>query len=454
MHNIDPKEMDALFKEGAEKYEFEYNDASWALMEEKLDKKERKRRWIWLFLGLMLLGFFSTVFFYTYDSDPKTEKESIALSQNEPSNKKEISLQKSIDSDISNNKEDLRDQDIISPDLSKESDIIEDSKVRPSNIGAQNSFQRKDTDIHSTQNEFGVSAENITLPTNKEKETTHSMEIAHSETKEASNIQTTIAKEEESQKSILLLSLLPYKNELLDYNRSFVVNDSPIIPFESDIDLSPKLYRFVGTIHGGYEFSGADVFKASSDGFSNGKSGYKIGAKAGVQFFDKFQLDLGIAYSLKRYGSKGEMYQLDGGWDNVVGTNPTWFDGKCSVLEIPLEASYYFNGYKNDGFYINTGLSSYFINSEWYGFKYSEEDMVDPLISPNLIDEITMDDISSPNFHFLGAGRIAFGYQKILSNKSVVEVSPYLLFPLTGIGEGKVNLYSAGLRLAMKFNTE
>jgi hypothetical protein len=126
-------------------------------------------------------------------------------------------------------------------------------------------------------------------------------------------------------------------------------------------------------------------------------------------------------------------------------------DGKGNVLQIPLEASYYFNGYENNSFFINAGISSYFFNSEWYGFKYDPEDL---LINPNAIEEITMDDISRRNFHLAGVARISVGYQKTLSSNMGVELSPYLQIPLTGIGEGRVDLYTTGIQLAIKFNTK
>ena len=51
MPDFDPKDMDALFREGAERHEFEYNPNSWTLMEEKLDKKENKKRTLFYLLA-------------------------------------------------------------------------------------------------------------------------------------------------------------------------------------------------------------------------------------------------------------------------------------------------------------------------------------------------------------------------------------------------------------------
>ena len=85
------------------------------------------------------------------------------------------------------------------------------------------------------------------------------------------------------------------------------------------------------------------------------------------------------------------------------------------------------------------------LHSEWYGFDYN-----DLLIRPVDYVEVTKED---ENKHLVGVGRVSFGYQKVLSDKTTIQVAPYLQFPLTGIGAGRVNLYSSGLQLAVKFNT-
>jgi len=56
MHKLDPNDMDALFREGAKRHEFTYNPDAWAMMEEKLDNKNRKKYFLWFFMSFLLLG--------------------------------------------------------------------------------------------------------------------------------------------------------------------------------------------------------------------------------------------------------------------------------------------------------------------------------------------------------------------------------------------------------------
>ena len=59
MDDFNKQQLDALFQEGAERYDFTYREDAWASMDEMLDKqdKQRKYRFIgwWLVVGLAAL---------------------------------------------------------------------------------------------------------------------------------------------------------------------------------------------------------------------------------------------------------------------------------------------------------------------------------------------------------------------------------------------------------------
>ena len=135
---------------------------------------------------------------------------------------------------------------------------------------------------------------------------------------------------------------------------------------------------------------------------------------------------------------------MEGGWFNDI--EPERMDAKCDVIEIPVAFTYYLNGFRNSGFFADLGINSYMLHSEWYGFEYDTA-----LVIPDRYKDVNKEDEIS---HLIGVGRVAVGYQKVLSNKTTVQVAPYLQFPLTGIGAGQVNLYSSGVQLAVKFNTQ
>ena len=81
--------------------------------------------------------------------------------------------------------------------------------------------------------------------------------------------------------------------------------------------------------------------------FGPSKVGWSFGTRVGYQFADKFEINLGVAYSRKIYNAGGDAYTMEGGWYDK---EPETMDAKCDVIEIPLSLSYYVNGFRNSGF--------------------------------------------------------------------------------------------------------
>lgn len=470
MHNIDPNDMDALFREGAEKHEFTYNPEAWAMMEEKLDTRKRRRYFfLWFILGAILIAGIASIYLFTNsDEQPNSivtnsniettnksvyQENSIGVEVKTDSNlESKISESHKIDDiEIVNNSDNnqLENNKVtssiahVNTTEQKEEYINTVSKVRGSYIGAQNSFQSENTgslvdnEVVSVSSQFEINA-------TKNNSNSSNLDNEPNQLKDNEIVDSKVIQSKNS-RDLLILDALNIKN--IDQVKMENLQ-------EFNFDLQPKPYfnvisstrnlRYVLTSFGSCDFS--------SVGFYNDvQSGFTLGAKVGVQLARKFQFDIGFAYSLKKYGSEGLDYNLEGGWTTMTGVSPSWMDGKGNILQIPMEVSYYFNGYDHDGFFANVGISTYIFNSEWYGFKYDPEDL---LINPNAIVEITNEEISRRNFHPAGLARVSFGYQKIVSPNMAFELSPYLQIPLTGIGEGKVDLYTAGLQFAVKFNTK
>ena len=53
MLNLNNKNIDHIFSDGAEMHDFEYNEQAWALMSDKLDQRDRRRRVLWALLFLL-----------------------------------------------------------------------------------------------------------------------------------------------------------------------------------------------------------------------------------------------------------------------------------------------------------------------------------------------------------------------------------------------------------------
>ncbi|MEM6525823.1 MAG: hypothetical protein AAF693_18635, partial [Bacteroidota bacterium] len=91
--------------------------------------------------------------------------------------------------------------------------------------------------------------------------------------------------------------------------------------------------------------------------------GYTIGLHGEYHFSSKWSLSGGLGYSKK-------IYFADQGIGSYPGTNPNWtlnrVDANCDVIDIPINVSYYLNGYEESGFVFGAGLSTYFMLTENY----------------------------------------------------------------------------------------
>ena len=461
MHNLDPNDMDALFRDGADQHEFTYNPDAWALMEEKLDNHKRRKLIFWWIFGALIVAGVIGLYIatnFSKSSAPVASKVNVDIAESKstvihPSIKKENSyarIENGIGSDIKTDINELQNKETInkiSPEVKSKGEeeyINIDSKVRSSYIGAQNSFQSENTGSLVDNEVVSVSSPSNFQTRNSETVNTKTNTKGNSKTIHEINISPS-TNEGQGLRESLGVSQLEFKKstEVLAVNKDRFYPDLEMADIAQPIEM-PTNRRYVFSA-----FTSSDV--SSVGFFKDPQSGFTIGGKLGIQAANKFQFDAGFAYSLKRYGSEGLDYNLEGGWNSMTGVSPTWMDGKGNILQIQIEVSYYFKGYDKNSFFVNAGISSFIFNSEWYGFEYDPEDL---LQNPDAIVEITMEDIRRKNFHPAGIARLSAGYQRIMSPSMALEISPYLQIPLTGIGEGRVDLYTAGVQFAVKFNTK
>ena len=434
MSDFNPNEMDALFREGAERHEFEYNSDAWALMEEKLDKKSSKRRILFFLLGLVLL-ITAVVSFSYFNKNNEGDLKEIASNEQESSI---VAAEEKTILDLAVIKEEETTQDAndseTQPKISNEY-ISTDSKESSSNIGAQNSIQSENTG-NLMGNEIVSMPSQTETQSNEQQNQNNVFVLKNNEVNSIKNLQELVPKVE---KEYLSISSLGNKEiELLELDD---IDFTSLILKPTQTSFTPILInnsnRFALTIFANPEWSSVGIFK-------DAKAGWSVGTKLGYQFKDKFEVSVGIAFSRKIYKGAGNEYTMKGGWFNDI--VPMQMDAKCDVIEIPIGLSYYRNGFRNSGFFVDLGINSYMLNSEWYGFNYN-----DALVRPGRYEEVIE---KNENTHLVGVGRFAIGYQKVLSNKTSLQIAPYLQFPLTGIGAGQVNLYSSGVQIAVKFNTQ
>lgn len=191
------------------------------------------------------------------------------------------------------------------------------------------------------------------------------------------------------------------------------------------------------------DFNTVNNFKESSFG---------AGAGIGVsyQLNKNLALGTGIAYAKKLYSAAPSAYKSDGFYPGWLSKSSA-VDADCRVLDIPLNINYLLDDKKGRKFVLSAGMSSYIMLKEKYtyigggGTPYPGQPVTNPNPSYSL---------SSENRHILSVITIGAGVVRPLNNQTSIVIQPYAKLPLTGIGQGQVNLKSFGVSLQLNYGVK
>lgn len=215
----------------------------------------------------------------------------------------------------------------------------------------------------------------------------------------------------------------------------FIENEQSTVMIKEPVEISPSP---------GLKENFAWTFSIAADYSAVGTNGFNGPAiRTGVFFeyylFDRFSAGIGLNYSKKKYKAHGWEYTpTKGFW--TYGAVPETIEGACNILDIPINFSYYFPNANGQRFVVRGGISSWLMLEEEYWYKYESND-------PDLIHWWGT---KNENYHYFSIINISAGFEHPLSNRVGVLVEPYLNIPLTGVGFGKVDLYSTGVKFSMK----
>jgi len=171
------------------------------------------------------------------------------------------------------------------------------------------------------------------------------------------------------------------------------------------------------------------------------RPGNNLGLSVEYQISSRWSIQTGIIYSMKKYQATGDDYHPPYGfWD--YGEIPEEMDATCDVLDIPINVRYYFSANTKSRFFGSTGLSSYVMLSEDYYYRY------DGYPDPGVMDSWH---VKNENQHYFGVYNLSLGYQKALGIRWFLEIEPFVKLPLSGIGFGKVDLWSTGSMFSIKY---
>jgi hypothetical protein len=170
------------------------------------------------------------------------------------------------------------------------------------------------------------------------------------------------------------------------------------------------------------------------------------GTNAGVQLeyrlTNRFRVGVGAIHSVKLYSAKVEDYTVPYGfW--TYGVKPSGIDANCKILDLPVHLRFDALRRARYNAFVSTGLSSYIMLSERYGYRYPT---YNPYLRPEWHGKRTGE-------HYLSVVNLSVGYERNLSRRFSWQVEPFLKLPLGGVGFGKVKLGSSGVFVSVKYKT-
>lgn len=163
--------------------------------------------------------------------------------------------------------------------------------------------------------------------------------------------------------------------------------------------------------------------------------GYSAGVIMGYILNNRWQLEGGVLWSMKKYYTDGKYFSKEGA---QIPSNITvhWLDGGCEMLEFPIIARYNFSAKKNT-FFGSAGLTSYIMKHEEYNYLAQRG------ASGNNYPGYKEYERSGD--HLFANLQLSGGYKYSLTSKLNIRIEPYLKMPLKKIGIGKMPITSTGL---------
>ncbi len=182
-------------------------------------------------------------------------------------------------------------------------------------------------------------------------------------------------------------------------------------------------------------FAAADI-TSSNLSLKDPKS-LTFGIGLSYQITKKLSIATGFGVSRKLYSADSADYKNQP-WVAAAYKLKT-VDANCLVYELPFNLQYQFAQSKKASWLAIGGVSTYFMKSELYDYNYTWYNQ----------PRKTTYTIENKNNHLFSILNLAVGYRRQLGKQLSYQLAPFVKIPLTGIGEGKVNLYSAGLQLSV-----
>jgi cytoskeletal protein RodZ len=452
-------ELDKKIIEAADHHHPDYDEQAWEKMRKKLDKhlpekKDDRRRLLFLLLGLLFLGA-GTFFIFNNRIGNGSKKNTLNITASEKQvrdNTVSTSTQKNELPEILSGK---TSRDVIRAEktpIDKNSDEATNTTVYDKQLKKETEKNKLIADKPFTEIINNDDLSSFKTPAVQHKKTIKNREAVAVKTQK-----------EDIQHNNLLTDA---GNDVLDKKNSVPVNDKPTGPAKDNIPVSeikteadktniqdtvnksvvenknqePESKKEKQKKKGSFMLTlsaGADV---SAVGFDKiGTAAMQYGGGIGYNFSNGITLRTGFYAGKKLYSADSADYNPPAGWWRYYpGLKNIKAD--CKVYEIPLLVSYNFKRVKNHNWFVSTGISSVIMKRETYDYLYK---------GAWGQYQTTRRTIENKNKHLFSVLTLSGGYTYTLNKRIAFGAEPYYKMPLSGIGFGKIKLSSAGVLFSM-----
>jgi Outer membrane protein beta-barrel domain len=444
-------------RQAAENNQPAFDEKAWGKMQALLDKDERKPRpffWLWFLLPLLLVGTGSAYLFYNYKINHKNSAGNIAKTatgKNSPhtlqqpeAGKEQTVTENSSQSTIQKKGEESlaktglmkerqttgnilpqkNDEQIKEVTFQKQSKVIK-SKTKTAQARTKIDVSNGEIDQRNNSN---IDRQKINIPDKGKtkikasgNEPVYDAVIEEKETGDK-NLPADIKKSDTDRASVIA------KNEKKpDVNTRQDKKDQPLQKKKKS-----SHFYLLGSL-------GPDIGSVKLFSFNNSSVAAKYGVGVGYQLNKKWSIQTGFYAANKKYTAGPNDYhpKEHSYWSYVTITKVY---AECMIYEIPLMLRYNFLQQSSVSYYATIGLSSYLMKEEDYNYHY---------IAYNVPAEKYYS--YTGNKHLFSTLSLSGGIEKKISNVLSLQFEPSVSLPLSGVGDGKVKLFSTAIMLGIKY---
>ena len=480
MQNLhDDNHLDNLSRQAAEHFEPDGDLHSWHQLKPKLDsalpeKKERKRRFLFILLMFLLVGGGLVFSGILSNEQPIANADNTGKAQNQNADKsnqpgdqtanKEQSTtpgnngtnnntatDKSATWETTASSETAKADNTTQGEVNKQQPTLQGNNSRPqsnptsisnnttsrnttrnNNSVRQNQLPRNnaavilvdDNNVINSQNKSGKPVKNSSIPNN-------------TAMTDATNGVDKIAEDKLQERSE---PTLDSKTNYIDVQAN--INKPDVYPWSTQSTLSPSVVaKKTKQPLNRWEFGLTYAPDISTVKFSHTQPpGHNLGITIGYNFSKRLSLQTALIYTTKNYKMNGSEYNPPKGyWTDYVKLETV--SGECSMWDIPLNLRYNIAPRKKSNFFVSSGLSSYLMKNEDYNFFYYYNG--NPVNRYRSMDTTRM--------HWMSVLNISAGYERQIGKAFSLQVEPFFKQPLTGLGFGSMKLNSTGIYFTLKY---